>query len=59
MFMRTLWFQLVVLGTPAEEGGGGKHDMISAGVFSHCDVSMMCHPTVQNWMSISLLSIQQ
>ena len=38
------WFQLTVLGTPAEEGGGGKVDLIEAGVFKDYDLSMMSHP---------------
>lgn len=37
-------FQITVLGTPAEEGGGGKIDMIKAGVFDDIDVAMMVHP---------------
>jgi amidohydrolase len=32
-----------VIGTPAEEGGGGKVKLIKAGVFRDVDVAMMCH----------------
>jgi amidohydrolase len=36
--------QVVFLGTPAEEGGGGKIKMIEAGVFEGIDAAMMFHP---------------
>ena len=36
--------QLTVLGTPAEEGSGGKLDFISAGEFESVDLAMMAHP---------------
>jgi len=36
--------RLVVLGTPAEEGGGGKIRMLEAGVFDGVDVSLSSHP---------------
>ena len=35
---------VVLLGTPAEEGGGGKIEMIKAGVFEGVDAAMMFHP---------------
>ena len=33
-----------VLGTPAEEGGGGKITMLQAGVFDDVHAAMMIHP---------------
>jgi amidohydrolase len=36
--------EVVLLGTPAEEGGGGKIRMIEAGVFEGIDAAMMFHP---------------
>lgn len=36
---------LLVLGTPAEELGRGKIDMLKAGVFDGVDVAMMAHPS--------------
>ncbi|MDP5272903.1 M20 family metallopeptidase [Chengkuizengella axinellae] len=33
-----------VIGTPAEEGGGGKIYMCDQGVFDDVDAVMMCHP---------------
>jgi len=35
---------VVVLGTPAEEGGGGKILMLDDGAFDGLDVAMMVHP---------------
>ena len=37
--------RVLVLGTPAEEGGGGKVLMVKAGVFKEVDASLMVHPT--------------
>jgi amidohydrolase len=37
--------RLTVLGTPAEEAGGGKVDLILAGAFDGVDAAMMIHPT--------------
>jgi amidohydrolase len=36
--------EVIFLGTPAEEGGGGKVKMIAAGVFEGVDAAMMFHP---------------
>lgn len=36
--------KIVVLGTPAEEGGGGKIDLIKSGAFKDIDVALMVHP---------------
>lgn len=33
-----------LLGTPAEEGGGGKIKLIEAGAFAGVDAALMCHP---------------
>ena len=35
---------IVVLGTPAEEGGGGKVRLLEAGVFKGIDVALSSHP---------------
>jgi amidohydrolase len=37
-----------VIGTPAEEGGGGKVIMVEQGVFDNVDVAMMVHPSSRN-----------
>jgi amidohydrolase len=36
--------EVVLLGTPAEEGGGGKIKLIEAGAFAGVDAAMMFHP---------------
>ena len=36
--------RLVVLGTPAEEGGGGKIRLLEAGVFDDVDIALSSHP---------------
>lgn len=36
--------EVVFLGTPAEEGGGGKIKMIEAGIFDGLSAAMMFHP---------------
>lgn len=40
--------QLIVFGTPAEEGGGGKVIMIEKGCFDDVDFCMMAHPYVED-----------
>ncbi|UOK57408.1 amidohydrolase [Bacillus sp. OVS6] len=40
--------KIVVLGTPAEEEGGGKILMVQDGVFDDVDAAMMCHPQKQS-----------
>jgi amidohydrolase len=39
---------ITVLGTPAEEGGGGKVIMINEGVFAGLDAALMIHPADYN-----------
>ncbi|XP_039709099.1 xaa-Arg dipeptidase [Pteropus medius] len=40
--------KVTVLGTPAEEDGGGKIDLIEAGAFKNLDVVFMAHPSQEN-----------
>jgi amidohydrolase len=40
--------RLTILGTPAEEGGGGKIRLLDAGAFDGADVAMMIHPEPAN-----------
>lgn len=51
--------QVTILGTPAEEGGGGKIDMIEAGVFKDVDVALMAHPAPFNHDAFKALAIDQ
>jgi amidohydrolase len=43
--MSSLPGRLIVLGTPAEEGGGGKVRLLDAGVFEDVDVALSSHPS--------------
>ncbi|MEW2433864.1 amidohydrolase [Streptomyces caniferus] len=45
---------LLVVGTPAEEGGGGKAIEVEAGVFDGVDAALMFHPGVYSWSSAPL-----
>jgi len=40
--------QVQIIGTPAEEGGGGKITLAQAGVFNGIDAAMMFHPASKN-----------
>ncbi|KAK6169462.1 hypothetical protein SNE40_020513 [Patella caerulea] len=51
--------KVTVLGTPAEEGGGGKIDMINAKVFDDIDIAMMSHPSPFDHAKPPTLSIDQ
>ncbi|ESP04071.1 hypothetical protein LOTGIDRAFT_203426 [Lottia gigantea] len=48
--------KLTILGTPAEEGGGGKIELIDQGVFDDVDVAMMAHPTPATYHKKPLLA---
>ncbi|MCK4392533.1 M20 family metallopeptidase [Candidatus Bipolaricaulota bacterium] len=50
---------LVVLGTPAEEGGGGKIILLEAGLFQDVDVAMMIHPGDQTWAKREYLALTE
>ncbi|MBT6338939.1 MAG: M20 family metallopeptidase [Desulfobacula sp.] len=42
--IKELTGKVYVVGTPAEEGGGGKIIMLEKGVFKKIDISLMVHP---------------
>lgn len=48
-----LGIRVTVLGTPAEEGGGGKVELINAGAFSDAAASMMVHPSPRDMLDPS------
>lgn len=48
---------VVVLGTPAEEGGGGKVLMAREGAFAEVDAAMMIHPASLELIGMNVLSI--
>ena len=52
---------LVFLGTPAEEGGGGKVVMVEQGLFDDIDAAMMFHPanhTMVSWGSLAISEVE-
>ena len=53
-----LGIRLTVLGTPAEEGGGGKIDLINAGAFQDAAAAMMIHPSPRNLVDPNVLAAQ-
>jgi amidohydrolase len=48
-----------VLGTPAEEGGGGKILMAEKGAFDGVDAAMMIHPAGVDLPSMQVLAVSQ
>jgi amidohydrolase len=51
--------RVVVLGTPAEEGGGGKVFMARNGAFDDVDAAMMVHPADRDLTTMTTLAIHQ
>ncbi len=51
--------RLVVLGTPAEEGGGGKILMAQEGAFEGVDAALMVHPAGIDLARFGAIAIQQ
>ena len=50
--------RLRILGTPAEEGGGGKVRMLNNGAFDSVEEVLMIHPADADLPNISSLSVQ-
>ncbi|KAF9494346.1 hypothetical protein BDN71DRAFT_1449074 [Pleurotus eryngii] len=48
--------KIVLLGTPAEEGGGGKIILLDKGAYEGMDICLMCHPAPGPKGSLSLSS---
>ena len=51
--------RLLILGTPAEEGGGGKVRLIDAGAFDGVDAAIMLHPCGLELLEMQTLAVQQ
>jgi amidohydrolase len=51
--------RLTLMGTPAEEGGGGKVEMARAGAFRGIDAAMMVHPADRDLARMNAIAIQQ
>ena len=47
-----------VIGTPAEEGGGGKVLMLDAGVFDGVHAAMMVHPAPDESLTLPCLAVE-
>ena len=47
------------MGTPAEEGGGGKVNLINHGAFQDIDFAMMVHPFANNDIEPVILGIER
>lgn len=54
-----LGLRVTVLGTPAEEGAGGKVDLIDAGALDGVDAALMMHPTPYDDYAPRSLAIQE
>ena len=50
---------VTVMGTPAEEGGGGKVKLIERGAFNAIDIAMMVHPSPLTAIFNEYLAISQ
>eukprot|EP00058_Branchiostoma_floridae_P002584 XP_002588072.1 hypothetical protein BRAFLDRAFT_83072 [Branchiostoma floridae] len=53
--------KLTVMGTPAEEGGGGKNFLIQDGCFKDVDFAMMAHPftyNVSRWRCLAVITLE-
>ena len=51
--------RVVILGTPAEEGGGGKELLAQRGAFEGVDAAMMVHPAGLDLALMSVIAIHQ
>ncbi len=52
-----LGVRVTVLGTPAEEGYGGKVDLIEAGAFANAAAAMMVHPSPDDELIPTVLAV--
>lgn len=51
--------KVVVLGTPAEEGGGGKIILLDAGAFKDVDIALMVHPSPDDHLYPPFIAIKR
>lgn len=51
--------RVIVMGTPAEEGGGGKIAMARRGAFDDVDAAMMVHPADADLIRMDTIAVQQ
>jgi amidohydrolase len=50
--------RVVILGTPAEEGGGGKVVLADNGAFEGVDAAMMIHPADADLLSMNTIALE-
>jgi amidohydrolase len=50
---------LRIMGTPAEEGGGGKIEMARRGAFENVGAAMMVHPADADLISMDTIALQE
>jgi amidohydrolase len=50
--------RIILMGTPAEEGGGGKITLLNNGAFDGVDAAMMAHPADSEFSSVPVLAMQ-
>ena len=48
-----------LFGTPSEEGGGGKIDLLNAGYFEDVHAAMMVHPWPEDRLEATCLAVEQ
>lgn len=58
-YVNDLGIRVKLLGTPAEEGGGGKIVLLDRGAFEDASCSMMIHPGIENVVNPTFTTIQQ
>lgn len=58
-FVDELGLTVTVLGTPAEEGGGGKALMLDRGAFEGLDAAMMVHPATTEMTAMPGTAVSQ
>jgi amidohydrolase len=51
--------RVVVMGTPAEEGGGGKLRLIDAGAFAGVDAALMVHPADADLLAMDVIAVHE
>jgi amidohydrolase len=51
--------RVIVLGTPAEEGGGGKIKMAQRGAFEGVDAALMVHPAGFDVARMNVIAVQE
>jgi len=55
----TLGGRVLVVGTPAEEGGGGKVPLIDGGTFADVEAALMVHPADADLAAMDVVALHQ